>query len=93
MMLKTCQNFFKKLFDRGENANRYSIWNKIKCREFLLQIMRRSSSIFKENHAFIEEEDIRSDKIVFVEEELDGIDIDSTGNLVDLPRLQMLTLW
>ena len=54
--------------------------------------MRRSSSIFKENHAFIEEEDTRPDKIVFVEEELDGIDIDSTGNLVDLPRLQMLTL-
>ena len=54
--------------------------------------MRRSSSIFKENHAVIEQEDNRSDKIVIDEEELDGIDIDSTGNLVDLPRLQMLTL-
>ena len=44
---------------------------------------RRSNSIFKENHVFIEEEDNRSDKVVMFEEELDGIDIDSIGNLVN----------
>ena len=49
--------------------------------------MRRSSSIFKENHVFTEEEENRSDKVFVVEEELDGIDIDSIGNLVDLPSL------
>ena len=43
--------------------------------------MRRSSSIFKENHVFIEEEDNPSDKVVMIEEELDGIDIDGIGNL------------
>ena len=41
--------------------------------------MIRSNSIFKENHVFIEEED----KVVMVEEELDSIDIDSIGNLVN----------
>ena len=45
--------------------------------------MRRSSSIFKENHVFIEEEDNRSDK----EKELDGIDIERTGHVVDLASL------
>ena len=44
---------------------------------------RRSNSIFKKNHVFIEEEDNRSDKVVMFEEELDGIDIDSIGNLVN----------
>ena len=44
--------------------------------------MRRSSLILKENRVFIEEEDNPSDKVVIVEEDLDGI-----GNLVDLPRL------
>ena len=44
---------------------------------------RRSNSIFKENYVFIEEEDNRSDKVVMFEEELDGIDIDSIGNLVN----------
>ena len=44
------------------------------------------SSIFKENHVFIEE-DNRSDKTGMAEEELDGIDIDSIGNFVDLPSL------
>ena len=37
--------------------------------------MRRSSFIFKENHLFTEE-DNHSDKVVTVEKELDGIDID-----------------
>ena len=42
--------------------------------------MRRSSSIFKENYVFIEEEDRPSDKVVIVENELNGIDIDGIGN-------------
>ena len=33
------------------------------------------------------EEDNRSDKTRMAEEELDGIDIDSIGNFVDLPSL------
>ena len=45
--------------------------------------MRRSSSIFKGNHVFIDKEDNRPNKVVMAEEELDDIDIDSTGNLVD----------
>ena len=51
--------------------------------------MRRSSYIFKENHVFIEEEDnpSNSSKVVIVEEELDGIDIDGIGNAVDLQTL------
>ena len=48
--------------------------------------MRRSSFIFKENYLFIEE-DNRSDKVVMIEEELDGIDRDGIGILVDLPRI------
>ena len=52
--------------------------------------MRRSSSIFKENHVFIEEEDNRFEKIIMVEEEPDGIDIDNIRNLLDLPSLCML---
>ena len=54
--------------------------------------MRRSSSIFKENHVFIEEEDNDSDKVAMVEEDLDGIDTDSIGKLVDLTSLKMLSL-
>ena len=45
-----------------------------------------SSFIFKENHVFIEEEDNPSDKVAIVGEELDGIDVDGFGSLVDLPR-------
>ena len=51
--------------------------------------MKGSSFIFKENHVFIEE-DYPSDKVVTVEEELDAIDIDGIGNLVDLPRLMFI---
>ena len=47
--------------------------------------MIRSSFIFKEHHVFIEEEDNPSDKVVIVEEELDG-----TGNLVDLSKLMFI---
>ena len=45
--------------------------------------MRRSSLIFKENRVFTEEENT-SDKVVIVEEELDGINIDGIGNLLDI---------
>ena len=48
--------------------------------------MKGSSFIFKENHVFIEENN-PSDKVVTADEELDAIDIDGIGNLVDLPRL------
>ena len=44
--------------------------------------MNRSSFIFKENHVFIEEENNPSEKVVTVDEELDGI-----GNLVDLTTI------
>ena len=47
--------------------------------------MRRSSSTFKENHVFIEEEHNPFYKRVLVLEELDGIDVDGSRNLVDLP--------
>ena len=40
--------------------------------------MKCSSSIFKENHVFIEEKDSTFDQIVIIEEKLDYI-----GNLVD----------
>ena len=43
-----------------------------------------SSFIFEKNHVFIEEETPQSNKVATVEEELDGIDIDGIGNLLDL---------
>ena len=52
--------------------------------------MKQSSFIFKENHVFIEEDDNPLDKVVTVEEELDGIDIYGIGNLVDLHRLMFI---
>ena len=52
--------------------------------------MKSSSFIFEENHVFIEEETPQSNKVVTVEEELDGIDIDGTWNLMDLPRLMFI---
>ena len=52
--------------------------------------MRCSSFVFKENHVFIEEEDNPTDKVVMLEEELDGIDIDGIRNLVDLPKLMFI---
>ena len=45
---------------------------------------------FKENHVFIEEEDIPSDKVVMAKEKLDDIDLDGIGNLVDLPRAMFI---
>ena len=42
-----------------------------------------SSFIFEENHVFIEGETPQSNNVT-VEEELDGIVIDSIGNLLDL---------
>ena len=52
--------------------------------------MRHSSFIFRENYVFIEEKDNPSDEVAMVEEELDGIDIDGTANLVDLLRLMFI---
>ena len=55
--------------------------------------MKHSSFIFTENyvesHIFIEEEDNPSNKVVTVAQELDSIDIDCIGNLVDLPRVML----
>ena len=51
--------------------------------------MKRSSSICKENHDFIEE-DNPSDKVVTIEEELDAAEVDGIGKLVDLPRLMFI---
>ena len=53
--------------------------------------MKRSSFICEENHVFIEEEN-PSDKVVTIEEELDAVQVDGIGNLVDLPGL-MLRMW
>ena len=52
--------------------------------------MKRSSFIFKENHLSIEEEANPSDKVITAEEELDAIDIDGTGNFVDLLGLMFI---
>ena len=43
----------------------------------------------KKNYGFIQEGN-PSEKVVIVEEELDGIDIDDIGNLEDSPRLRNL---
>ena len=40
----------------------------------------------KKNHSFIQEGNL-SEKVVVVDEELDGIDINEDGNLEDSPRL------
>ena len=60
-------------------------WNKIQ--EISFTNNERSSFIFEENHVFIEEETLQSNKVFTVEGELDGIDIDGIGNLLDLPGL------
>ena len=41
-------------------------------------------------HVFIEDEIPQSNKVVTVEEELDGIDIDDIRNLLDLPGLMFI---
>ena len=53
-------------------------------------IIIETSFIFEENHVFIEEETAESNKVVTVDEELDGIDIDGIGNLLDLPGLMFI---
>ena len=50
--------------------------------------MKHSSFIFEENHVFIEE-DNPADKVVTVEEELDAVEVDGIGNVVNLPRLML----
>ena len=49
--------------------------------------MTRSSFNFKQNHVFIVEEDSSSDKVVIIDEKLDGIDTDFIRNLAVLLRL------
>ena len=44
----------------------------------------------KSRHVLIEDEIPQSNKVVTVEEELDGIDIDDIGKLLDLPRLMFI---
>lgn len=43
--------------------------------------------LFQRNHVFIEEKGYSSEKIVIVEEELDGIDVNNIENLEDLLML------
>ena len=43
----------------------------------------------KKSHVSIEE-DNSSDKVDTIEEELDAVEVDGTGNLVDLPRLMFI---
>ena len=45
---------------------------------------------FTKKIVFIAKETPQSNKFVTVEEELDGIDIDSTGNVLDLPGLMLI---
>ena len=51
--------------------------------------MELSSLICEENHVLIGE-DKPSDKVVTIEEELDAVDVDGIGNLVDKPRLMFI---
>ena len=55
----------------------------MKIQEIYFVINEYSSFIFEENHVFIEEETPHSNKVVTVEEELEGIDIDGIGNFWD----------
>ena len=61
------------------------MWNKIEKTTFADIDFCFSCCIFKKNHGFIEE-DNPSEKVVIVEEELNRVDIDDIGNLVDLLR-------
>ena len=70
-----------------ELKKQIGIWNEIKCRKLLSQIIRRSSFIQRKPD-FIEEEDSPSDNVFTVEEELDGI-----GNLVDLVDFVAVTFF
>ena len=48
--------------------------------------MKRWSFICEENHVFIKQ-DNPSGKVVTIKEELDAVEVDGIGNLVDLPGL------
>ena len=54
--------------------------------KLLSQIMKRWSFICEENHVFIKQ-DNPSGKVVTIKEELDAVEVDGIGNLVDLPGL------
>ena len=43
----------------------------------------------QKNHVFIEDDNL-SDKVVTIEEELDAVEVDCIGNLMDLPRLMFM---
>ena len=71
-------------------AKETSIWNKTEEATFAdIDFFYISSFIFKGNHALIQE-DNPSEKIIIVEEELDGNDRDDIGNLEDLLRLVLI---
>ena len=55
-----------------------------------MQIILLSSFNFKENHVFSEEKDNLSEKVIIAEEELDCVDMDSIGNVENLPRLVLI---
>ena len=67
-------------YDSAAEINIYEI----KSRRLHLQIL--ACFIFLKNHGFVQE-DSPLEKVVIVEEELDGIDIDDIGNLEDSFRL------
>ena len=75
-----CYNFF----DSAYETNIYEI----KSRNYVADIdsFYFSSFIFKKNHGFIQKGN-PLEKVVIVEKELDGIDIDDIGNLEDSSRL------
>ena len=54
--------------------------------KLLSQIMKRWSFICEENQVFIKQ-DNPSGKVVTIKEELDAVEVDGIGNLVDLPGL------
>ena len=71
-------------------AKETSIWNKTEEATFAdIDFFYISSFIFIGNHALIQE-DNPSEKIIIVEEELDGNDRDDIGNLEDLLRLVLI---
>ena len=71
--------FFYK-FSTELKKHKVQVIYKIKCGHFILTIMRHLSFTFKKKNVFVEEEGNPSDKIVLVEEELDGMDIDGIAN-------------
>ena len=61
----------------------------IKYMKLLSQIVKRKSFICKKQPLSIEK-DNPSDKVVTIEEELEAVEVDGMGNLMDLPRLMFI---